>query len=69
LTAQLPTYLEAEQATGGILIFIKVAGNALRLRRIQETHAALVRDGRRVPDLVIVDATARPSASRVRGSP
>lgn len=67
LTAQLPTYLKAEKVKHGILLIVKVAHNDQRLDKIAQAHAQFVEAGKNVPDLVIVDATKRPSASKLEG--
>jgi hypothetical protein len=67
LTAQLPTYLTAEKAKHGILLLIKVGDHDEKLQRIKRVHSKLKKTGQRIPDLFIVDALDKPSASKLTG--
>jgi hypothetical protein len=67
LTAQLPTYLNAEKAKLGILLLIKVGDHEKKLQRIKRIHSKLKKRGDRVPDLFIVDALDKLSASKLKG--
>ncbi|HBB86762.1 MAG TPA: hypothetical protein DC047_04015 [Blastocatellia bacterium] len=65
LTNQLPTYLKAERANNGLLLLIKVGDHESRLKRIRDTHARLLKNGEPIPDLLIIDALKKPSASKL----
>lgn len=67
LTAQLPTYLNAEKAKHGVLLLIKIGEHEKKLDRIKRVHSKLKKSGQPVPDLFIVDALDRPSASKLTG--
>lgn len=66
LTAQLPTYLNAEKAKHGLLLLIKVGHHEQRLQKITNEHARLKKKGQHVPNLMIIDALKKPSASKLR---
>jgi hypothetical protein len=67
LTAQLPTYLNAEKAKHGVLLLIKVGDHEKKLNRIKRVHSKLKKSGQPVPDLFIVDALEKLSASKLTG--
>ena len=67
LTAQLPTYLNAEKATHGILLLIKIGDHDKKLQKIRRVHSKLKKSEQAVPDLFIVDALEKPSASKLTG--
>lgn len=67
LTAQLPTYLNAEGIRSGILILIRVGPNQKRLKTAERVHTELTKAGKRIPELLIIDATKKISASKLRG--
>lgn len=67
LTAQLPTYLHAEKAKHGILLLIVVGDHEKKLQCIKRVHSKLKKNGQRVPDLFIVDALDKLSASKLKG--
>lgn len=67
LTAQLPTYLHAEKAHHGVFLLIKVGEHEKKLKRITITHRALKKDGKPIPDLIVIDATEKLSASKLKG--
>ena len=67
LTAQLPTYLKAQKAKHGILLLLKVDANDRRVRTITRLHAKLTKAGKRVPELVVIDAIKKASASKLKG--
>ena len=67
LTAQLPTYMHAENAKHGVFLLIKVGEHEKKLKHIVKVHRALKREGRSVPDLMIIDAIAKLSASKLKG--
>jgi hypothetical protein len=66
LAAQLPTYLKAEKAKHGVLVFIKVGRNDGRMKNILGLHAELTAKKIAVPDLVLIDAIKKPSASKLK---
>lgn len=66
LAAQLPTYLKAEKAKHGILVFIKVGRNDGRVENIAGLHAELTAKGLEIPELLLVDAIKKPSASKLK---
>ena len=68
LIAQLPTYLHAEKAKYGILLLIVVGDHEKKLQRIKRVHSKLKKNGQRVPDLFIVDALDKLSASKLKGT-
>jgi hypothetical protein len=67
LTVQLPTCLNAEKAKHGVLLLIKVGEHEKKLNRIKRVHSKLKRSGQPVPDLFIVDALDKLSASKLTG--
>jgi hypothetical protein len=67
LTAQLPTYLKAEKAKHGILLLMRVGEHDKKLQRIKRVHKSLKKSGKAVPDLLIVDALDKLSASKLKG--
>jgi hypothetical protein len=67
LTAQLPTYMHAENAKHGVFLFIKIGEHEKKLRRIIKVHRALKKEGKLVPDLMVIDATEKLSASKLKG--
>lgn len=67
LTVQLPTYLNAEKAKHGVLLLIKVGEHEKKLNRIKRVHSKLKKSGQPVPELFIVDAVDKPSASKLSG--
>jgi len=67
LTAQLPTYLHAEKAKQGIFLVIRVGEHEKKLKRIAKAYRELKVEGKSAPKLIIVDATAKLSASRLKG--
>ena len=67
LTVQLPTYLNAEKAKHGVLLLIKVGEHKKKLNRIKRVHSKLKKSGQPVPDLFIVDALDKLSASKLTG--
>lgn len=66
LTLQLPTYLNAEKAQQGLLLLIKVGEHDKRIKRIRAQHGLLKKNGEHIPDLVIIDALKKPSASKAK---
>jgi hypothetical protein len=64
---QLPTYLNAEKAKHGVLLLIKVGEHEKKLNRIKRVHSKLKKSGQPVPDLFIVDALDKLSASKLTG--
>ncbi|NLH74840.1 MAG: hypothetical protein GX456_17460 [Verrucomicrobia bacterium] len=67
LTAQLPTYLHAENARHGVFVLIKVGEHEKKLKRIAKVHRTLRKDGKPIPDLIVIDATEKLAASRLKG--
>jgi len=67
LTAQLPTYLNAEKAKHGVFLLIKVGDHDEKVNRIKKVHSKLKKSGAPIPDLLIVDALEKLSASKLRG--
>lgn len=67
-TAQLPTYLKAEKASCGLFLIIKVGDHDKKIEKIQKVHRRLSSAGVSVPDLVIIDAVKKLSASKIRGT-
>ena len=67
LTAQLPTYLNAEKAKHGIFLLIKVGMHEKKLKRIKRAHATLKKNGAQMPDLVIIDALEQLFAGKLKG--
>jgi hypothetical protein len=65
LTAQLPTYLKAEKAKHGIHLLIQIGDHEKKLQRIRRLHSKLKKSGHRIPDLFIVDALDKLSASKL----
>lgn len=66
LVSQLPTYLKAEGAQYGLFLLIKVGNHEEKLRRITNAHEQLRKDGHDIPDLVIIDAVKKLSASKLK---
>lgn len=66
LVSQLPTYLNAESANAGLFLLIKVGDHDARIKTICSEHARLIANGNLLPDLVIVDALKKPSASKTK---
>lgn len=67
LTAQLPTYMKAEGVKSGVLLLIKVGAHDKRIKQVISARDKLVKDGKKVPDLFIVDATRKISGSKLKG--
>jgi len=67
LTAQLPAYQYAEEVKHAIFILIKVGEHNRKLKRLREVHSRLLKEGKSVPDLIIIDAIKKLSASRLKG--
>jgi len=67
LLAQLPTYAEAEQSLHSIFVVIKTdEKHQNRIASIQDARNRQLQANKRAPDLYIVDATPRLSASKLR---
>ncbi|MFH1496206.1 MAG: hypothetical protein ABII82_00135 [Verrucomicrobiota bacterium] len=66
LTEQLPTYLHAEKAAFGFLVLIKVGHHDLRLKKLGKLHSALTAEGKKLPELVVIDALKKPTASKLK---
>ena len=60
---QIRQYAEAE-GTENMLFILVDNGHEIRARRLREQHKQDVRDGKNVPQIVIVDANTRASASK-----
>jgi hypothetical protein len=68
LVAQLPTYLKAEQANQGVLLLIKIGEHDRKVQRITKFHRKLKKAGNHMPDLIVVDAAEKLSASKLKWS-
>lgn len=68
LVAQLPTYLKAEKANQGVFLLIKIGEHDRKVKRITRAHAKLKKAGSQVPDLIVVDATEKVSANKLKWS-
>jgi hypothetical protein len=61
---QLPIYNAAEQAYSSVLLVIRVHDSVTNLDKVFEVRDALVNQGQRCPDVLVVDGRPRPSASK-----
>lgn len=59
---QVVRYAEAENTENMIYVLVNV-GNDVRVKRLQEIHAQNVKDGKKTPKLVVIDARTQKSAS------
>jgi len=63
---QLPAYLRAEDIKRGILVVIQTTKDKpASLKKIEEDYAIAVKNPNHEVDLVVIDATPRPSASKL----
>ena len=60
---QLPLYAKAESTKNMIYVIVDV-GNARRVETIVALHDRMVDEGQDTPDLIVVDAKPKPSASK-----
>jgi hypothetical protein len=63
---QLPTYEKSENTTSSVYVVIRVTESEAQIKHVQEIHNMARAAGKKVPKLVIIDATEKPSASKRR---
>ena len=62
---QIKRYATAENTENMVYVFIDV-GNPGRRSTLEETHENDIRSGKKTPEVIIIDATEKLSASRRR---
>lgn len=60
---QVEEYGKAEQTEGMIYVLVNL-GHPGKVKKVQDLHDRKVDEGQRTPELVIIDATPKESASR-----
>lgn len=66
LTRQLPAYQQAENTPKGILLIIKLNNSdEKRIERVQKMRQSMYTKYGNAPDIIVVDATEKPSASKI----
>jgi hypothetical protein len=66
-TTQLPIYDAAEKSIHSILLVIRVNESLTAINTILDLRNAALKDGKRVPDIVIIDGRKQASASKATG--
>jgi hypothetical protein len=61
---QLPIYDAAEKSCYSFFVIVRDDDSLEKIHRVQELHDEAVRDKRRVPEVIVVDARPRDSASK-----
>lgn len=66
LTCQLPAYQKAENTAKGILLIIRLkASDDKRIEKVIELRQKMFEKFGKAPEIVVVDATWKPSASKL----
>jgi len=63
--AQLPAYAKAERATTAIYLIVRTTPTTKTIDAIRRMRSQAIRNGLRVPELLVVDARQKRSASRL----
>lgn len=63
---QLPTYQQSEKSRHNFYLVLRVTRSEAQIKRLIKIRDALVKEGKRVPEIVVIDAGIRPSASKRR---
>ena len=66
-TTQLPAYENAERADRGYYLVLKDKTTVDKnIKKLQDTRLEMIHEGKACADIIIVDATEKPSASKLR---
>jgi hypothetical protein len=63
--SQLPTYAKSERTSSTIFLIIRTTESTSQIDRVRRARSKALKEGRRVPELVVIDARLKPSASKV----
>ena len=61
--AQLNAYQQSENTDRSFYVIIRVTEKIKQIKKIETLHQLSIKDGKRVPNLIIIDALVTPSAS------
>ncbi len=61
---QLPAYQESENTKRSVYVVIKVTKSDKQIKQLLEVKKQEIKDGKKVPDIIVIDGYIKPSASK-----